>query len=264
MRRYALYLSLLLVLAVVAAGIVWLVSNDAELSRALDENADVDQPGQNAPAEDRLAIGPDAKEFTRADDYGVTDETLANLAAYTGLEEVDIGGCSAVTDTGVAQLGTLRGLRRLDLTKTGAGIKALSAVSALRELEELDLSLCDHVTDEAVAALGVLPKLRVLRLSGCTKLTDRGLAHISKLSSLEVLDLSWCPGFTASGLSSMASSLAGLKDLSLRNTPYTDDVISGLRFGESLGILDLRDMPRLSQGAVVTFRQNHPNCRVIR
>ena len=167
----------------------------------------------------------------------VTDAELDTIALLTALEELNIGwgiglgmpdpalylnplpesechvvGGIRVTDLGIAKLGALKRLRRLDVSGsmiTAAGLVRLSelprlerlrlwhcgglddsagpALAKLGEIASLDLSNT-RVGDEALRRLAALPKLRRLYLTD-TQVTPKGLA--AARSSMRGVSISW-------------------------------------------------------------------------
>jgi hypothetical protein len=81
-------------------------------------------------------------------------ELVGVPAAWSALQSLNLGGCSAVTDTGVASLSSLTALQSLNLrycdTVTDTGVASLSSLTAL---QSLDLARCQAVTDTGVASL---------------------------------------------------------------------------------------------------------------
>ena len=125
----------------------------------------------------------------------MTDEGVRAVAdELPALTELDVAGCSLVTDDGLRAVAARPSLVRLSLggcwRVTDAGLRAVS--SQLTLLTELDLHGCSKATDEALRAVAELTALTVLDFGGCWKLTDIGVRHLSGLRSLRELDLSYC------------------------------------------------------------------------
>jgi hypothetical protein len=101
---------------------------------------------------------------------------LADLQGVPGLQALDLGGCSGVTDASLAHLRGLNGLRQLDIqwcqAVTDAGLEHLRKLSNLREL---NLTWVTEMTDTGLAALHGLTGLKVLALDCCWNLTSEGL-----------------------------------------------------------------------------------------
>ena len=91
------------------------------------------------------------------------------------------------TDLGLAKLGKLTKLRRLNMSGarlTSSGLKVLAGLP----LERLSLWNCDALNDAAANVLVEIPTLTNLDLS-LTAVTDKGLQTLSKLPNLKVLYL---------------------------------------------------------------------------
>lgn len=150
---------------------------------------------------------------------GFTDEHLRLLGHCHALKALDIHGCGAITDAGIAHLP--RGLRSLD---AGACARLTDAcIAALPEaLEELVLTDANGLVGTAMKAFPA--RLKTVRLSRCRRLTD---AAVGKLPHrLEKLDLSGCTSLTDAGTEQIPE---GLEDLVLRNcTGITDAGIARL------------------------------------
>ncbi|MGH7068427.1 MAG: hypothetical protein ACREFO_00235, partial [Acetobacteraceae bacterium] len=143
----------------------------------------------------------------------ITD--LEPLNGMTGLERLDLSGCTAIRDLGPIR--TLKNLRWLTLPR--ARISDLSPVTALPSLQSLELyapeakhlallSTCPtltalhlwKLTDEAVPSLTRLGRLDDLTIAEST-LTD--WAALARLNSLRILSIlgsnvttvEWLPGF---------------------------------------------------------------------
>jgi hypothetical protein len=100
---------------------------------------------------------------------------------------LDLGGCSLLTDEGLTHL---------------AGLTAL---------ESLMLSRCERVTDQGLKCLSGLTGLKILSLNGCKRLTDSGLASLHGLAALQSLYLVGCEGLTDIGLKRLQASLPRCK-----------------------------------------------------
>jgi internalin A len=139
----------------------------------------------------------------------VTDLDLDTIALLSGLEDLDLGvgldlgrggkpaapgggnckvtGGIQVTDLGLAKLGRLTKLRRLNLSGarlTPAGLKVLAGMP----LERLSLWNCQALDDAAAGVLAEIPTLTYLDLS-LTKVSDAGLQVLAKLPNLKALYL---------------------------------------------------------------------------
>lgn len=106
---------------------------------------------------------------------GVTDETLADIAALPALTYLNVSQ-SNVTDEGLAELAKLPSLRTLDLSDTKISGKGLSKLASLPRLSALELR---NVTlhDDDLSALVHYPALTVLNLRG-TRTTAGGIERL--------------------------------------------------------------------------------------
>lgn len=150
-----------------------------------------------------LALRPnppphDPHPLPRSNLPGVLDATLASFrVALNGpLTDLRVGWCRSVTDAGLAHLGKIASLTRLDAPRLPI------------------------VTDDGVAALGALLALTDLSLSGCARVTDDGVAALSRLRRLRKLDVSACPRVTALPRALAAS--AALESLDVGRTAFGD------------------------------------------
>jgi hypothetical protein len=92
---------------------------------------------------------------------GFGDKDLARLAPIApAIQWLDLGN-TAVTDAGLATLGTMRRLQRLHLDQLPITDDGLARLSHLTQLEYLNLR-GTRVTDKGMPALRTLPRLRAL------------------------------------------------------------------------------------------------------
>jgi hypothetical protein len=119
---------------------------------------------------------------------------MADLADLDRLRNLQLEGCTRVTDAGLAPVSALGNLHLLMLEGcpeiTDGG---LAHLRGLGRLSWLSLARCDRITDNGLAHLRSLVSLQVLLLDGCHRITDRGLAHLHGLPSLRRLDLHGVP-----------------------------------------------------------------------
>jgi hypothetical protein len=126
-----------------------------------------------------------------------TDQDLAGLTDLVDLyrlSNLQLEGCSRVTDAGLASVAALVNLRLLVLEGcaqiTDAG---LAHLGGLAHLSWLNLAGCNQITDGGLARLAPLVSLQVLILDRCRQVTDRGIAHLHGLPSLRRIDLHGLP-----------------------------------------------------------------------
>ncbi|TSS60377.1 Cyclic nucleotide-gated cation channel beta-1 [Bagarius yarrelli] len=131
----------------------------------------------------------------------VTDEDLgafreqdrASLRAICGLQELDLSGCSKLTDVSITQVLRFPALRRLSL------------------------AMMPEISDEAVASVALHCRcLTSLALSGCSRLTDTGLAQaVPHLQRLQHLQLAYCDGLTDRSLNLIVQHCRRLRTLDI-------------------------------------------------
>jgi hypothetical protein len=125
-----------------------------------------------------------------------TDEGMACIRGLGGLETLRFAGAPRLSDVGLDHLGTLKGLRSLDVNGYCATDGWLEHIGGLSRLEILSIGDAG-VSGRGLAHLGRLPNLRVLRLSGGSRarpgdwnwLTEGDLVHLAELSKLEHLTI---------------------------------------------------------------------------
>lgn len=172
-------------------------------------------------------------------DGTIGDGAAPAIGEISGLEELATVFCP-ITDSGLAQLGGLTKLKRLNLhyvpfassSRVGGSIRNLAGVDLSRwqHLERLDLHNSE-LNDQGLSRISELKSLRHLDLSS-TKITDAGLACLSGLPNLETLDLDGC-SISDLGL----KALAGIRSLQrLRLSAFYLDRIT------SAGIEELREL----------------------
>jgi hypothetical protein len=99
----------------------------------------------------------------------VSDRHLARIRTLKRLRHLSVGPSDEITDAGLAYVGELTKLERLDLGNTRIADRGLPHFSRLVNMTNLDL-YGTGVTDDSIPALKGLPKLRELdlRRSGVT------------------------------------------------------------------------------------------------
>ncbi|CAD7700454.1 unnamed protein product [Ostreobium quekettii] len=112
--------------------------------------------------------------------------------------------CVDISDEGMAHVGKLTQLTRLDLDRsydvTNAGVEH---VGKLSRLTHLDLSLCHGLTDEGLGHVARLTSLEWLALGCCLSITDRGVRLLGDLKHLRYLDVHGCCGVTQACLNEL-------------------------------------------------------------
>ncbi len=114
----------------------------------------------------------------------ISDTGLKNITNMTELTTLDLGGCNAVTDQSLANIGKLSNLRSLNLAYCKVTDLGLLYLKNLTNLISLDLGGCDQITDAGLANLSNMSQLKILNLQHCTSITDNGLLYLESLSTL--------------------------------------------------------------------------------
>jgi hypothetical protein len=131
-------------------------------------------------------------------------ECIARLTSSKSLVEFQPAG-SGLTGAGLAPLGTMPTLRRLNLADCPLNDADLDRLLTLKDLSTLNVA-GTKIGDAGVRKLSVLP-LRALWLAG-TGVTDAAVADLRGLTSLKVLDLGGT-AVTADGLRRLKAALPG-------------------------------------------------------
>jgi len=138
----------------------------------------------------------------------LTDLDMDTISLLSGLEDLNVGvgvslgktgvpvgagncrvtGGIQLTDLGVAKLGKLKRLRRLDISGAKITPASLKVMANLPQLERLSLWNCARIDDSAAPQLAALTRLTFLDLSA-TAMGDLGLEEISALPGLKLLYL---------------------------------------------------------------------------
>ncbi|KAL6480634.1 hypothetical protein MHYP_G00116670 [Metynnis hypsauchen] len=168
----------------------------------------------------------------------VTDEDLgafreqegASLLALKGLQELDLSGCSKLTDTSITQVLRFPVLQRLSLSMLPE-ISDESLVSVAQHcccLTSLVLSHCSQLTDEGMAlALPHLHRLQHLHLACCDSITDRSLTLIGRYCKrLRTLDISMCKDITVTKVDFVQSQLPFLEKIQYRFVGGADLILT--------------------------------------
>jgi hypothetical protein len=158
----------------------------------------------------------------------VTDQCIDRvLPALSCLQEVDISGCSLVTDSSLQRLTwhmtldttsthtwKLRELNLSGLSKlTGQSLSWLTHVVG-SELISLDVAGFHRLDDDVFNAIALhCPNLERLNMAGCFLAADRSVNALSSCATLKSLDLSFC--FSIATLRSLAQCRL-LQDVTLR------------------------------------------------
>jgi len=169
-----------------------------KLTRLQEFKIDTDRGGIDELA---LHLPPSVTSLSFAYCKNMSDSALAFVGArLPGLQELDLTGCVAVTDHGIAHLATLRQLRKLNLQDcdavTNAGLKFVGQITSL---QWLSLVRC-KVSAPGLKFVVGLAELLHLNLSECSKVENAALVHLAKLAKLETLTLQGCTRVSQKGL----------------------------------------------------------------
>jgi beta-lactamase regulating signal transducer with metallopeptidase domain len=165
----------------------------------------------------------------------VTNCGLWKISRLNELESLTLRDARLLTGAGVAELGKLPRLRRLEITNAGFTNAEFQRLGAMRTLEELSVE-GSNLTQEAVAVAAGMPNLRSLSVGLPNTLIGREV-----LSSLH--------------------SVPKLERLALRCSEIPDDALMVLRSLTSLRSLSLGDS-RVSPRALADLRRSLPDLAV--
>lgn len=183
--------------------------------------------------------------FVRVRNTKTSAESWEVLSEWQQLCELSIDG-SDFRNEDAPSLSVLRGLKRLQLSRTKITDAGLAGIAPLTDLEVLDLSGTE-ITDAGLKHLSNLRNLRVLNLAR-TKVRGPGLVHLAALPKLESLNL-FHSGVTDEGLVSLAG-FTRLEGLGLNRTEVTDAGLSHLAGLTKLKRLGLRGTKVTDAGLV--------------
>jgi hypothetical protein len=206
----------------------------------------------------------------------VTDPAMADVAKFTGLEELSLQG-SKVTDAGMANVAKCPKLARLTLSKTavtenglealkGLGLtnlvfdglpgtkKAMAALAAMPKLKVLQAQFAT-VNDE-LGELAKAPALQELTLMATANLDDVGGAHLGKIKTLERLFI-WNTRVTDKTMAALSG--LPLKTLYVSRTGLTDEGMKSLAKIKTLETLWIEETAVGDKG-VAAFAK-HPKLR---
>lgn len=202
--------------------------------------------------------------YLRISATNVKGPGFAHLAEMVTLEELILEYLRDLQDDGLAHLGKLKNLTRLDVSNTrlaGATIgsfpslvnlKARStpltdealgrSMATLPKLEELDLGRSEQLTGAFLAKVRPDNRIRVLNFDYSEGLSNVG-KNLGKLPMLEVLDFSYYKGVTNEAFTAMGGSLGKLPMLEVLDFTHcggvTDETMKNIGKAKKLRVLDL-------------------------
>ena len=187
-----------------------------------------------------------------------TNDVYSGVGSLRKLETL-ITYPGTVTDVGMAHLGRLRGLRKLQVTTRRASAASVANLAGMTRLGTLRLYGIP-VADDDLAVLAGMAELRELQLDS-PRITDNGLAqHIARRSSLETLGLH-SRLITDAGLAPLRG-LTRLRVLDLSGTLVTDAGLTHLIGLRDLDTLTLRKT-RVTAAGLEDLLKARPGIRVI-
>lgn len=212
--------------------------------------------------------------FRRVNDIGI----LLMVETCSMLESICLGGFCRVTDAGIRtilhscsnlqKLTVCHGTQLTDLVFHDMSATPLS-------LTHVGLRQCNLLTNLAIIRLACNKDLRLLDLRHCRYLGDEALRAIGGLSKLKILLLDGS-SISDLGISYLGHGVASLTSLSVRGCEnLTDKCISTIfdnSFGQTLQVLDLSDLPNLSDIGILALAKSRvplvelrmQNCSLIR
>lgn len=184
----------------------------------------------------------------------VTSDDLASWIQDTGgwiqkdkagtIVEVDLTS-TWVTDADLTRIGTLKQLRRLNLSHTKISDLGLEHLRDLENVTYLNCHYCEFISDGGIAYLKRWVNLEYLNLRG-TEVTSRVFEHIANMKKLKILDV----GFSRvndDGFDALAS-LEKLEELHIGGDKMTGLALPLLRLLPSLKHLDVNGSQRTDSG----------------
>ncbi|XP_077220617.1 F-box/RNI-like superfamily protein [Tasmannia lanceolata] len=204
-----------------------------------------------------------SQEYTRCYFRQVNDLGVLYMATTcSNLESIRLGGFSRLTDAGFrAILHSCSNLHKLSVSHgtqlTDLVFHDISATSL--SLTHASLRWCHLLTNVAIMRLTSNKDLRVLDLRNCRNLGDEVLRVIVGLSKLKILLLD-SSDISDLGFSYLGHNLYSLISLSIRNCKrLTDRCISSIfggTFGRSLQVLDLSNLPNLTDNGILLLAKS--------
>lgn len=115
----------------------------------------------------------------------ISNDGLKHLVACRQLEELDLSENSLLSDDGLASVGQITSLKKLNLWRVGVSNAGIVKLSPLTKMEWLNLDNT-QLSDEGLVALKDMKSLVFLHL-GSTSVSDAGLPSLYELSVLKDL-----------------------------------------------------------------------------
>ncbi|XP_047121445.1 protein AMN1 homolog [Schistocerca piceifrons] len=126
--------------------------------------------------------------------FAVTDEVIISVSQYCPLlSELDIGGCTHITDESLMALRNLNSLTAINIAHsevTDAGVISLVSGESRETLSEFRLEMCKKVTDDSIEAIIYnCRNIKYLVFHGCSVIGDWHEAM--EAMGCHVKDLRW-------------------------------------------------------------------------
>ncbi len=115
----------------------------------------------------------------------IGDEGLVQLAKLKSIEDLDLSECSQITDAGMAALGQMQSLKRLNLWRDAISDDGVKHFRGLTNMEWLNVDNT-QLSDLGLEAFQAMSKLTFLHL-GSTGVSDAGMPKLKPLKSLKDL-----------------------------------------------------------------------------
>ncbi len=151
------------------------------------------------------------------------------------VEELDVAGFNRMTETDIDLICSLKGLKRLNLARTGLQNPVTAKLAVLNSLEYLNLA-GNQLTFDALKPLQTLAALTDLNLDGIA-LSEKGIESLAMLKNLKTLSLN--RSMVGSGDLLYLAPLAQLETLSLTASKVGNRGLQYLKTVPSLKTLDL-------------------------
>ncbi|KAG8342736.1 hypothetical protein TRVL_06436 [Trypanosoma vivax] len=177
---------------------------------------------------------------------GVMDYFLCSLKTSGSLTHLNLTECSRLTD--VEPLASIKTLEQVNSSGIFLGVRGLGVLGSLPGLRELNLKHT-AVTEDCLKTLSARKTLVRLFLVDCSRLTD--VTPLVRVSSLQLVDLWDCSGITK-GMGGFGT-LSGLYALSLTGTALTDEQLQELCASQSLESLSIKRCKLLTDVGVLGF-----------
>lgn len=169
----------------------------------------------------------------------MTDTDMELLAGFTGLEKLELGINTLITDEGLKHL---KGLGKLRI---------------------LSIALCPKLTGASFADLAGFDQVVMLNISHNEIISDDNLTHLQELESLQILTASSMRGATDEGLKHLSKS-SDLRSLRFKSELVTDQGLDYLAELKNLETLNLTGCSQLTDVGIKKLQQALPDCTIVK